>query len=922
MRGCFIGICLLIFTSLTTANEAEQDFYEKALLFYQQQEPEKALNVVKTALKIKPEHLPSRILYGEILLQFGEFAAAETQFKRALSFKADTVLVLPKLAQALLIQNKFNELLDTVKADSSSEEVNFAILMYRGQAWQSLRRFDEALTAFDQALLLRPRSISTILAKANIAKSQGQHARYKALLTEAERIAPTNPTLLYFKGEMARKVGDNNEALALYERILQLHPDYKDVQRSRAALLLETGQVDKAVADIESLLASAPTDPYTRLLQAVALSRADTGRESKQVLNDVVDTLSVIDKDLYQEFAPIHFINGAAHFLLQEYEQAERHLKRALDVDPNNISIREMLSEIAAINQQHRVVIDLLDPIPVNQLTLRAADMLVAAWFFVENFNLAKDLLLELPQEIGAQPYFVKMLSTAWFKLGNVDAGIKVLFQHNLVNSDKTAALMLGYHALNIRDLRLAFKIAQRFEAAEDNDYVILNYIGAVYMAGNRLDEAIEFFQRAKQAQPQDLISGLNLMRAYRAMGDEASAGRELLTLERLYPSNADVLAAKVELARSNAQQAEYQTSLAKLVAARPDNRELVLEYIDVLLQQGRMDDALEQVEGLREQHTFWPPAIVAHAKIYIAKQEYTKAQRPLRALFGLVDRRAQLIELGELFLSAQDFEYTEKAIERAEKDPAIDHDLARLKIKLLYMQGQKAEATTQLQTLVAKSNNYENQILLASYLADQARMQPAIEAGLKAYQLKPERMAVQLLASWYWQTNQAEQALQLMKSHLELDQAQQSTRLTYANMLQQLGRQEQAMEQYLLVLSQEPSNLFSLVNLTQLYILRGEFQLAELHVQQAANIKQDDALILDLQGWVTVNKGELNRGLDLLRSSYSRNSSNPSNLYHLAYTLHQLNRREEAKRMLDRALMLNREFPERQLAELLKAQL
>jgi len=627
-----------------SAEEAEQDFYEQALLFYQQGEQGKALSVVKTALKIKPEHLPSRILYGDILLRFGEFAAAETQFKRALKFNADTALVLPKLAQTLLIQNEFSELVDTVFATSSSNDVNFAISMYRGQAFQKLRRLERALEEFNHALTLRPNSVSGILAKASIARRKGERQEYLALLSEVERRSPSNPTLLFFKGEMARKAGDTSKALDCYDKILIAHPNYKDVQRSRAALLLETGQVEQALAAIMELLDEAPSDPFTRMLQAVAMSQSASAGESRQILNDVVDSLSVIDKDLYQAFAPIHFINGAAHFLLKEYEQAERHLKKALDIDPNNISIRELLAEIALSQEESRAVLDLLGVIPVQDLTKRSAELLVSAWFFVEGYEQAKELLLALPEELGSQPHFVKMLSTALFKLGDVQAGIDLLFQRNLVNTDRTAALMLGYHALNIRDLVLALQIANRLEPDNDKDYVVLNFIGAVYLAGGKPQLAIEYFNRAKKHNRQDLVTGLNLARALKARGELTLAKQELMSLESVYPGNLELLETKLQFAKAESDLSSYKDALTRLVELDPENRERTLEYVDVLLQANQAEMALPYIERLRQQHTFWPPGLVAHARVLIAKQEYRRAQRPLRVLFGLVKGGEQFV--------------------------------------------------------------------------------------------------------------------------------------------------------------------------------------------------------------------------------------------------------------------------------------
>ena len=55
--------------------------------------------------------------------------------------------------------------------------------------------------------------------------------------------------------------------------------------------------------------------------------------------------------------------------------------------------------------------------------------------------------------------------------------------------------------------------------------------------------------------------------------------------------------------------------------------------------------------------------------------------------------------------------------------------------------------------------------------------------------------------------------------------------------------------------------------------------------------------------GWLYVQRGDMNRGLELLRAAYSRASRRPSIRYHLAVALSRTGRPDEARSHLEEVL-------------------
>lgn len=481
---------------------------------------------------------------------------------------------------------------------------------------------------------------------------------------------------------------------------------------------------------------------------------------------------------------------------------------------------------------------------------------------------------------------------------------------------------MLGYHALAVGDLKLANQVVSKLSLVEDKSHVSYNFIGAVKLAEGSVVEAENYFKQALSFAPGDVITNLNLSRTLIAKGQQSEAKQQIYLLAERYPDNINVLRAKMDIDRRTQDVVAYRDTLARLVALNPLAKELVIEYVNILLAQNRAEEAAPFVDRLREEHTFWPPVLVAQAKVHIKLQNYEQAQRPLRVLFGLVEDEGQLVKLGELFIEARAMAFVEKTISRLEKLNHQSEAFVRLTSQYQFLNGEKEAAITSLKQATAKSRNYQTTELLAQLLAQNGNLVEAIQYAKQAYQTSSNTRSVQMLANLYWQTEQANEAVKLMYSYLSDNKDNHIVRAALANMLHQVGQPKQAVSQYKLILQAKPKSLFALVNLGQLAVMNGDFEQANEYAGRALTVKADDPIVLDLVGWVKVNLGQHNEGLKLLRDSFSRNASNPTNLYHLGVTLAQLQRSSEAKQMLEKSLQLGTSFNEEQAARSLLAEL
>jgi len=94
-------------------------------------------------------------------------------------------------------------------------------------------------------------------------------------VTRACELAPGNPEYIYERGMVHWHMRQPDAAMADFDQALKLKPDDLPALMARAALLLQRGDADLAVADLDAADAIAPKEADERFQMAHAYERAD-----------------------------------------------------------------------------------------------------------------------------------------------------------------------------------------------------------------------------------------------------------------------------------------------------------------------------------------------------------------------------------------------------------------------------------------------------------------------------------------------------------------------------------------------------------------------------------------------------------------------------------------------------------------------
>ena len=108
------------------------------------------------ALRINPDHADARLTAGLLVLEAGDGKLAELELRRARSLQVSEIKLLAPLARALVVQGKFQEVLDEFPLEIASANADQTeLLAARGEALLGLDRVDDAREHWNSDLEIR-----------------------------------------------------------------------------------------------------------------------------------------------------------------------------------------------------------------------------------------------------------------------------------------------------------------------------------------------------------------------------------------------------------------------------------------------------------------------------------------------------------------------------------------------------------------------------------------------------------------------------------------------------------------------------------------------------------------------------------------------------------------------------------------------
>ena len=145
--------------------------------------------------------------------------------------------------------------------------------------------------------------------------------------------------------------------------------------------------------------------------------------------------------------------------------------------------------------------------------------------------------------------------------------------------------------------------------------------------------------------------------------------------------------------------------------------------------------------------------------------------------------------------------------------------------------------------------------------------------------------------------------------------------RLYLAQAYMLTGQNKAAIEQFQMLLQQEPSNAVILNDLAWLFQQEKDARALEF-AERAYKLKPDSSFILDTLGWILTEQGKLQRAQELIRKGLTLDPKNIGIKYHLAVTLAKSGDKDGARKLLEELIASREDFPQLKEAKILLDQL
>ncbi len=210
--------------------------------------------------------------------------------------------------------------------ESPTGDRNLAAMLFQDE------RYSEAVEAYRKLLVSEPEDGSL---RASLAGALGSLGRYDEALEQldaATRLAPLNPEGYHNRGVILEKQGKTDEAIEEYRLALRYAPGY---EASRRALLRLGAKSDgRLPATVEGVEAGKLADQASQ-----AARRGDYDGAMK--LLDRAEAMA-------PRLAVVHQYRANVAFLMGDKEGAQKALRKALEIEPDNELYRTNLEKLGA----------------------------------------------------------------------------------------------------------------------------------------------------------------------------------------------------------------------------------------------------------------------------------------------------------------------------------------------------------------------------------------------------------------------------------------------------------------------------------------------------------------------------------------------------------------------------------------------
>ena len=747
---------------------------------------------------------------------------------------------------------------------------------------------------------------------------QGDLVKARLELKNAIQIDPKYAEAYYGLGQVELEDKDPKKAFGLFSKAVELDEGLLDAQVALGNLYLMARQVENARARSTYVLEKQPDHRKGRLLEAgILISEKRAGAAGERL--DRLLSEGFKDPQLYMMLASIRFQKNdsaggrqmlrdgiAANpgsirlrsilvaFLVKDkaYDEAIALVKEAIEIEPENKAHKVKLATLYWDADQQEQVEGLFDRMIAEDEAPMEVRILAAEFYARKND--AERAVEVINDGIKQEPGSIKLrlaLATLQKAMRRHDQALVTLEEASGLTKDDSDPdlLKVKNHLARLHlgkgDLERAKKYADEVISASGGNVEAQYTAGQIYLRKKDGINAVSAFRKVVSEKPDFIDGHLHLAQAHlinkekelavdvlnNGLAENPEAGKLRKALARIYAADKDFDRAEKEL--------------RSVVEQNPKDLRASGDLADFLFMRGKADDAMSIYDRMVMEQPRVPAGYLKLAAMQRARKNNEAALEVMERGYAAIPQSPQVLTgLVKSYIVAGK---QEKAVELI-KDRLKSND----------------------QDLLAHN-------LLGEIYVNRKQYDDAAREFEKAIAIRPEwQTPHNNLARVLLSQGKTDEAILNLNAALEKNPKNAAAYMTLANLYSKDGQQEKVFVTYEKALEALP-NLWPAANNLAYMLSLGNGTPADLErahdlALKAVALQPERPSVLDTLGWVHLQRGEADLAITELEKAVEKDPDASIIQYHLGLALMKVNRLDEARQMLEKALM-DEAFPERE---------
>jgi len=474
---------------------------------------------LRNAIRSAPQDPVPRARLGAVYLQLGDAVSAEREARAARERNGNEADYLPVLADALLRQEKFANLIELVQPGNRDPVLESKVRTALAAAAVGVHDSAKAGTLLDEAIKLDPSAVRPKIQLARLLAGT-KPAEADKLVDEAIAANPRSAEALQVKGEILHSRGDQEGATRAFDEALKIDPKNISALLSRANVYITLGKYKAADEDLDPILKESPDHFTANYLRGVEFAKQQKYAQADRIFDRISPG--------FAEFWPGFYVQGATKLALGQYAQAEVSLGKYRARAPDDIKAVQLIANAALQQQAAGRAIEYLKPL-VDKMPADAATLTVLGSAYMADHK--PELALEQFKKAAAldpdNPTIKTQVGVSELDAGQSEQGFATLEQ---VFGTEAGALIAGptlvQRELQAQHLDKAGQIAASLIERDANNSMYRALLGEVRAAQKDYSAAESEFHAALALSPDFTAATRDLAQVYTATNRPEEARR------------------------------------------------------------------------------------------------------------------------------------------------------------------------------------------------------------------------------------------------------------------------------------------------------------------------------------------------------------------------------------------------------------